>query len=185
LSVIRAWAINIACGLFQIALIGFLGIAVFYIGGYILEGLIWAVTGNAKLGLTLGPIFSTIISIFFYAIGWYGFWNMLYHDGRKQWFYTRVAFGLIPLIALLCIFRPSPPDPMSMQLVNISNQFIFSTEVTAIILFPLYSIGLYRYVLPIGIKNSLKNFIFVCLIMLIIGSVIYPIAWNTMQIIYK
>ena len=67
----REWRLAIASSLFQVALIGFLGVFVFYIGGYFIGIIIWGITGNGYDGVVLAPIFSAILSYALYALGWF------------------------------------------------------------------------------------------------------------------
>lgn len=186
MPVFRAWKLHIASSLFQMVLIGFLGVFVYYIGGYIIGNIIWGITGNGYYGVVLAPIISAILSFVLYAIGWFIFWYMVNQGGKREWLYTRIFFGWIPLVTYLIYFRPIPPNPLSMQLVSMPTQFIFSTVVTATILFPLYSIWINRYALVREIRTQRKVALYTgFLTLILIGGIVYPLAWNTMGFIYK
>ena len=186
LSVFREWKLYITSSLFQVLLIGFLGVFVYYIGGYIIGNIIWGITGNGYYGVVLAPIISAILSYVLYAIGWFIFWHMVNRGGKRERLYTRIFFGWIPLVAYLIYFRPHAPNPLSMQLVSMPNQFIFSTVVTATVLFPLHSIWINRYALVQEIRTLRKATLYTGFLSLIlIGGIVYPLAWETMGFIYK
>ena len=182
----RELGLAIESSLFQMALIGFLGVFVFYIGGYVIGIIIWGITGNGYDGVVLAPILSAILSYALYALGWFLYWYWVNPGGKTKWFYIKILFGWLPLVAFLIFFRPHPPNPMSMYLVHMPNQFIFSTVVTATILFPLYSIWVNRYALVQEFRTQRKMVLYTgILTIMLIGGVVYPLAWNTMGLIYK
>lgn len=115
-----------------------------------------------------------------YGVIWFVFWSRLFKDGIK-WFYYRVIFSIIPLIIILFMFDPRP-NPMAM--ITMPSEPIFSSIVTGIILFPIYSIAIYKFILQSG-KHRKKNIIWIVTLMMLIGSVIFISSWNLMNIIYK
>lgn len=153
----------------------------FYLGGFFIGEIIWGITGNGHIGVILGPIISATLAYVLYGLGWYIFWLSQKSD---KWIYTKILFAWIPLVAYLIYFRPHTLDPAPMQLVNMSNQFVFSTVVTATLLFPLYSLWLNRYVLIAEpVNTSLKRSGFIVLISM--AAIVYLLAWHLMALIYK
>ncbi|GMA52193.1 hypothetical protein GCM10025857_35500 [Alicyclobacillus contaminans] len=160
MHVLRVWALNVFSSVFQILLTGVLGVCVFYVGGFNLGLIIWMITGDGNEGVVLAPILSAILSYVLYAIGWFLFWYALRQLGEREWLYTRIFFGWIPLIVFTVCYRPAPPDPTAMQLVNMPSSFIFSTFATATILFPMYCIWLNRYVLEPEVRRKRKGAVY-------------------------
>lgn len=184
MTVARAWAVNLGSCVFQAFLVAFLGIFVFYLGGYLTGEIVWGVTGDGHLGIVVGPIASAIVAGILYCIAWPIFWTVVHPNPPGKWRYGHVLFAWIPLVFLLVTYRPSTPGPMSMQLVNMPNAFVFSTIVTAVILFPLYSLWIYRYLLTPTQTARSRAAVTQLLSLVIVGALVYPSAWHTMHFVY-
>lgn len=144
-------------------------------------GLIW---GHLRLIFLfimddhIGSIITAFITSGLYGLAWYLFWSNSFH-GKIKWFYSRVALAIIPLVILLILFDPVP-DPMAM--IPVKTEPIFSCIMTGIILLPIYSVSLYKFVLPYPTRKVKKYILF--LAMIVLGSAIYALSWNTMHLIY-
>lgn len=175
--------VNIACSFFQVMvlliLIAFQAVLWFGSGQ-----IMWYVFGNAQQGLDIAPIISWAIVYIVYALVWFIFWVILF-SGEVRWFYWRVTFSTLPLVVALIMFNPTP-NPMAMIPLSIAEtKFQFSTIVTGIVLFPIYSIGIYKFILLKPSKKvRIKNTIYVCVTMILIGSLVFTTSWNLMQKIY-
>ena len=170
---------NISCSLFQILVLISLGILQFFIW-FICGRIIWAFSGGSQLASEVSLIISYITISCIYGMAWFVFWRVLFKDGIK-WFYYRVAFSIIPLIAALLMFNPVP-DPLAM--ITMPKEPIFSCLVTGIILLPIYSGSIYKLILQSN-KNKVRNTIVLFIAMLLLGSLIFVSSWNMMHIIYK
>lgn len=141
---------------------------------------IWAVSGNGEIASNISIIIGYVAIAVIYGVVWLGFWSVLYKNGIR-WFYFRIAFSILPLIAALLMFDPRP-DPMAM--IPMSKQPVFSCLVTGIILLPIYSMLIYRFILKVSV-NRVRNTILVCFVTIVIGSLIFSAGWNIMHVIYK
>lgn len=169
---------NISCSLFQLFALVTLAFTRFFI--WFFSGqFLWSVFGDSEIVLVLPDAISYISVAMIYGGVWLGFWKIL-HDGRIRWFYWRLIFALIPLFAALLMFDPEP-NPMAM--IPVPAEPIFSSLITAIILLPIYSILIYRFILQSTI-NKVRNSIFICLVTIFIGSLIFYGSWNMMHVIY-
>jgi hypothetical protein len=126
----------------------------------------------------IGSIITSFIIAGFYGLAWYRFWSNSFH-GKIKWFYSRVTLAIIPLVIFLILFDPVP-DPMAM--ISVKTEPIFSCLMTGIILLPIYSLSLYKFVLPYPIRK-VKKYILL-LAMIVLGSGIYALSWNTMHLMY-
>jgi len=124
-------------------------------------------------------------AIFFggcYAFVWFFFWFVQFNDGIK-WFYWKVTFSTLPLVTSLIMFNPKP-NPMAMIPLTIEElQFMFSCMVTSIILFPLYSVSIYKFVLRSS-AHKVRNTAVLCSVLFLLGSVLFVSSWNMMPLLY-
>lgn len=170
---------NILCSILQVAILVCLGI---------IQMLTWFICTQINyfsfrvfgFYYNIPLLISYSVIIIIYGIVWFIFWSCLYKEGIK-WFYYRVIFSIIPLIVVLLKFNPAQ-DPMAM--ISFKQEPIFSSLVTGVILLPIYSVLIYKFILQSKI-NKKRNSFFVCLGMLVLGSLIFVSSWNTMNIIYK
>jgi hypothetical protein len=176
-------ATNIACSLFQL-IIHLVLVMIQFMLWFMSGQFIWHLSGDAQLGLNIAPFISWGTVFSGYAVVWFVFWWVLSAEQIK-WFYWKVGFSTLPLLIALIMFNPKP-DPMAMIPLSISEmKFQFSSVVTGIVLFPLYSIGLYKYVFRKHPKSIWRHTVYVCLFMIGIGSLLFLISWNIMPHIYK
>ncbi|GIM45126.1 hypothetical protein DNHGIG_06750 [Collibacillus ludicampi] len=181
LNFIQFLTINIACSFVQIIVLFILGVLLFFIG-FFSGQFIWQVSGNAQLGLMIAPILSCAIIFSVYAFVWFVYWLVLFKEEGIKWFYWRVAFATLPLVIMLIMFNPQP-DPMAM--IPIPTEFDFSCLITGIILFPIYSVSIYKYVLlEQSSSHKVRNTIVLCVVMLMLGSVSFLSSWKMMDFIY-
>lgn len=179
ITVINFLVANISCSIFQIFVLMFLGYLQLFIL-YIFGGIISSLLGNSEFALNIPDVSIYIIIAVIYGVFWLCFWRMLFKDGIK-WFYYRIFFSIIPLIVVLMMFNPTP-DPMAM--LPMPKEPIFSCLVTGIILLPIYSVLIYKFILQSSI-NKVRNSILVCIVTIIIGSLIFYGSWNMMDVIYS
>jgi hypothetical protein len=179
----RFLAANIACSVFQFIVLLILG-AMFSVMRLISGSFFWDISEHHQSGLSIVLLVS--YAIFFgscYAFVWFVYWFVQFNDGIK-WFYWKVAFSTLPLVTLLIIFNPKP-NPMAMIPMSIAEyQFEFSCIVTGIILFPLYSVSIYKFVLQSS-AHKVRNTTVLCSVLLLLGSVLFVSSWNMMPIIYQ
>jgi hypothetical protein len=168
---------NLSCSLFQLVVIAILGIVLFPIG-FISGQFFRLLTGSNEIGFVAGVVISCGTVFASYALVWFLYWRLLFNHGIK-WFYWRVFLSTSPLVLLLGKINLHP-DPIAM--IPIPPEFNFSVLVTSIVLFPIYSIGIYRYVLAKQIQW--KNTIILVLIMMVLGSVIFLSSWNALSFVY-
>lgn len=146
--------------------------------------LIGHLTGNAQLGLNMSPFISWGTVFSGYAVIWFIFWGALSIE-KIKWFYWKVSFSTIPLFFALILFNPKP-NPLAMIPLSIQEiKFQFSALVTGIVIFPLYSISLYKYVFMKHPKFIRRNVGYVCLSMIGLGSLLFLIIWSIMPHILK
>jgi hypothetical protein len=178
-TVISFLVANISCSLFQIFVLMFLGYVQLFIL-FIFGGIISILLGNGEFALNIPDVTIYIIIAVIYGVFWLCFWRMLFKDGIK-WFYYRIFFSIIPLIVALMMFNPTL-DPMAM--LPMPKEPIFSCLVTGIILLPIYSVLIYKFILQSSI-NKVRNSILVCLVTILIGSLIFYESWNMVSVIYS
>lgn len=170
---------NISCSLFQIIILIFMSVLQFCTW-YFSGNLIWAFSGNSQFASDVSPIISYIIIAIIYGAIWLIFWSLLFNDGIK-WFYYKIAFSIIPLVLALFMFNPIP-NPMAM--IPMPTEPVFSCLVTGIILLPIYSTLIYKFILQ-TYKHKLRNTIVLCCVMLSLGSLIFVWSWSMIHIIYR
>jgi hypothetical protein len=169
-------AANISCSLFQVVVLICLAVSQFFI---------WFILGALGVGSFMKDQFTVDIITYaitaaIYGVVWLGFWSFLYKNGIK-WFYYRIFFSIIPLVAALIMFNPAP-NPMAM--LPRPPEPTFSSLVTGIILLPIYSVLIYKFVLQSSVKK-VRNYIFVCLSTLFAGIIIFFASLSLMHIFYK
>lgn len=154
---------------------------------YIIQFISWLVSGWILYAVAKGRIelnYTTIglsyglIAVLF-AFLWLAVWKLNSKYGLK-WFYSKIAFAEIPLLVAL-FFIKKTPDPSAM--IPYQPEPLFSALVTAVILFPTYSILAEKYVLS-GNKHIKRNFILIGVSMLLAGLAIFISSWNVMHLIY-
>jgi hypothetical protein len=177
ITFVRFLGANLSCSLFQFVVIAILGIVLFPIG-FISAQFFRIITGSSNIGFVAGAVISCGTVFTSYALVWFLYWRLLFDHGIK-WFYWRVFLSTIPLVLLLWKINLHP-DPIAM--ISIPPEFNFSVLVTSIVLFPIYSIGIYRYVLEKQIQK--KNTIIFILVMMMLGSVIFLSSWNALSFVY-
>jgi hypothetical protein len=157
---------NISSSLFQLIILAFLAGSNFFIM-YFSAIFIMPFTKNGYVTQNTSEIITYAITAVIYGIVWLVFWRSLFNNGIK-WFYWRVLFAEIPLILILLVFDPTP-NPMAM--LPRPSEPIFSSLVTAIILLPIYSILIYKFILQKD-DNNVRNTILVCFVTMIIGTLL-------------
>jgi hypothetical protein len=179
LNAFKFIATNISCSILQVFILACLCILQFIIL-FIFGGIIYFISGDNGFSSAITLVISYSVIIIIYGIAWFVFWSSLFKDGIK-WFYWRVVFSIIPLVVFLLTFDPTP-NPMAM--ITFEQEPIFSCLVTGVILFPIYSVSIYKFILQSSI-NKKRNTIFLFLGMLLLGSLIFYSSWNIMHLIYK
>lgn len=137
-------------------------------------------TGTRDLINIITTVIAYGLGVIFYGIVWYYYWYFLYKE-TIRWFYYRVIFSILPLILYLRIFQPVPTN----QLVMITHDMkpLFSCVVTGILVLPVYSILLYKYVIP-KVKRK-KSFVYVVIFTLVIGSLVFMTSYMMMDTLYN
>lgn len=141
--------------------------------------IIYEITGDREAAYNWAIIISYSFVAVVYGLAWIEYWRSVNKRGIK-WFYSRIIVSLIPFIIVLVRFNPKP-DPMAM--INFPPEPMFSSLVTAIILTPIYSLLIDRFILKAK-EHKARNTILIYLITLIIGGIIFAISWNVMWIFY-
>jgi hypothetical protein len=182
LNSIQFLAINMMCSFVQIIVLFILGVLLFYIW-FFLGQFIRIISGSGTLAFIIASIISCATGVSVYAFVWFLYWLMSFKEEGIKWFYWRVAFATLPLVIMLIMFNPKP-DPMAM--IPIPTEFDFSCLVTGIILFPIYSVSIYKYVLlKQSSSRKVRTTLVLCAVMLLLGSVIFLSSWGMMDLIYK
>jgi len=119
------------------------------------------------------------------ALIWLGFWWMLYglaEGGIIRLFYLHLLFAYLPLAGALLLINPAGSPGAMVPTFAGEVTFGISMALTAAVLFPFYSIGVYRFVISAAVSPRWKigRFLFLCLIFSVIGlgllAVIWPLA---------
>lgn len=160
--------VNVFCIIFQ---------SVILIGMGIVQFITWFISGGNN-------IISYAVIIIIYAVVWFVFWRILFEYAVRcfRWFYIIVIFSVIPIILALWLFNPIQTNPLPMITMPLEPEF--SSLVAGIILFPLYSISIYKFILQSN-KHKNRNAVFLCAAMLLLGSGIFVISWRNMYLFYK
>lgn len=119
----------------------------------------------------------------FYAWLWFLIWKLNVENGDR-WFRSKIIVSEIPLLVGL-YFVPKMPDLEAM--VPYHPEPIFSAVVTAIILFPVYSVLIRKYLLHRQSADKARRkrkIILICSLMYALGIAIFVISWNIMHLIY-
>lgn len=180
ISSLKFWAITILSFVFQLIVLLFFTFIQFFLwfgSGKIIGHLF----GDAQVGMAGAPFISWTIVIALYAFIWFIYWWIMYEVDHR-WLYGRIACTTLPFVIAFYLFNPNP-DPMAMiPLSPAEIKLRFSLIVTGIVLFPLYSIGLNKFVFTQQTRNrKVRNARLVCLMMIGIGSAIFAISWNSRE----
>lgn len=173
---------NILCSMFQIFVVGILAIAQLPIE-ILSYQVIGGILGDWKIASDISPFVSYISIALSYGIIWLGFWHVLskVSEGHIKYFYWKLAFSIIPLLVILNFFDPRPNH---MAMIAIPKEPIFSSLFTSIILLPIYSILIYKFILNREV-NKIKFMIFVSLVTFFVGALIFYGSLNYMDVIYS
>ncbi|KEO82415.1 hypothetical protein [Tumebacillus flagellatus] len=166
---LRACGTGLTVGLLHAFLLGVLSVLYFF--GCLFLSMIWPDPISTRV--TAGLVYLG------YAGIWYFIWRVMYEEGQIRFFYPKLGFALLPLLLAVLLYHPVPADPnqASMMLVDIPIELIRSSILTALILLPIYSIGLYRFVFPC--RQPKRKFALLTLCLLLVGSAVYSVAWRS------
>lgn len=165
----------------------FLQSFIWFFSGWILYPIDWIVdhvfdpsyyiTFLLSYGLSYGLVAAV------YARLWFLIWKLNVENGDRG-FRSKLIVSEIPLLVGL-YFVPKMPDLEAM--VPYHPEPIFSAVVTAIILFPVYSVLIRKYLLHRESADKAqrkRKTISICLLMYSLGIAIYVVSWNIMHLIY-
>lgn len=157
----------------------FLLLLIWLICGWIL----YAVVGHIFDVYYVSILLSYCLVAAVYAHLWFLMWKLNVENGDR-WFRSKLIISEIPLLVGL-YFVPKMPDLEAM--VPYHPEPIFSAVVTAIILFPVYSILIRKYLLHRESADKAqrkRKIILICSLMYALGIAIFVASWNIMHLIY-
>ncbi|MGN7761991.1 hypothetical protein [Paenibacillus sp. 22594] len=123
-----------------------------------------------------------------FALLWLGYWWMLYglaEDRHIRLFPLHVLFAYFPLLFFLYQIDPGY-DPMAMIVGNAGEStFMVCMAMTLALLFPLYSFGVYYFVLrPAGRPRKRYRFTLLCMVFAVIAIALLPVLWHIAPQLY-
>ncbi|MGO0062977.1 hypothetical protein ACTID9_23650 [Brevibacillus fluminis] len=167
---------NVACSVFQLIVLG---------AAVVLQFILWLFCGQLTAhgfafpaqASDLASYISWSVIFVGYAFVWYVFWWMVTQHGGR-WFYWKMAFATIPLVAGLILFNPQQ-DPQAMIPLSAGEmKFRFSTIATGTVLFPLYAIALRMFVFQGEGRSMWKRAILAGLVIVVIGCLVFAASWH-------
>jgi hypothetical protein len=132
----------------------------------------------------------TIIFAGLYGVGWFFYWKRRSVLSINESFLNmqeliwEVFMATLPIIVILIIFDPSPNHMAMIPTSFEEYRYIFMLYFITLILFPIYSLLLNRYVFLSKTSQCRKTAIMLTLIFLIGISCSY-ISWSIMPMMYK
>lgn len=123
-----------------------------------------------------------------FALPWFGVWWMLSglsEDGRIRCFPLLVLLAWATLILIFLQIQPAyNPDAMIPSSAG-ETTFLVSKGMCAVVLFPLYSAGVYYFVLrPAARPRKRYRFLLLCLCSTVIGLALLPFLWHLAPQLY-
>lgn len=123
-----------------------------------------------------------------FALPWLGFWWMLYglaENGRIRLFPLHLLSSYLPLIGVFLLINPVYyPDAMIPSSAG-EMTFFICMAMSAVLLFPFYSIGVYRFVLRPSTKpRKFYRFLLLCSVFAALGLLLLPLLWQLAPCIY-
>lgn len=106
---------------------------------------------GSLLYLFLGFVYGSLILFPGYAVIWWFIWRFMLPNYETPRFYFNLLFATLPLLFLMLAFIYRHPTPNYTLMIPLLPQDIyieFSTLVSGMVLFPLYSILLYQVIFP-------------------------------------
>lgn len=128
-------------------------------------------------------LIETILFACIYGAGWFFYWKMQQNMSLKQlgW---KVFMATLPLSIPLLLFNPVD-HPMAMIPISFTDyQFNFMLYITTIVLFPIYSIALWRFVFENKTKQIRKTALTFALLFLLGIGCAYT-SWSIMPMFYQ
>ncbi|MBL0386796.1 hypothetical protein JJB07_09035 [Tumebacillus sp. ITR2] len=154
-NVLRACGSGLAVGFLHVLLLILIWFGYFFgslIGGMIL----FSATGDALFANRTAPLVVAGLVYLGYVFVWYMIWLLQFENGKISFFYSKLGFALVPLVVALALYQPVDPAQATMAILDVPDELIRSSLLTALVLLPLYSIGLVRFVLPKTKKTSIS-----------------------------
>ncbi|MEK4046455.1 hypothetical protein NSU18_22690 [Paenibacillus sp. FSL H8-0048] len=129
-----------------------------------------------------------LIAGFAFALPWLGYWWMMYSlsgNGRIRGFFLLLLTSYLALIFICMqidpVYNPEAMIPGSAR----ESTFLVCMAMSAVILFPFYSLGVYIFVLrPVKRPRKRYRFLLLCLLFAVAGLVLLPFLWHSAPIVY-
>ncbi|MEK4325919.1 hypothetical protein MKX70_08575 [Paenibacillus sp. FSL R7-0312] len=123
-----------------------------------------------------------------FALPWLGVWWMLYglsEDGRIRCFPLLLLFAYLTFVILFLqinpVYNPEAMIPSSAG----ESTFLVCMGMSAVVLFPFYSAGVYYFVLKPNTRPRKRyRFLLLCLIFAVAGLALLPALWHLAPSIY-
>jgi hypothetical protein len=123
-----------------------------------------------------------------FALPWLGVWWMLYglsENGRIHCFPLLLLFAYLTFVVIFLQINPVyNPDAMIPTSAGEST-FLVCMGMSVVALFPLYSIGVYYFVLkPATRPRKRYRFLLLCLLFTVVGLALLPFLWHLAPQLY-